>query len=276
MDKTELLYNGKWGIYNGNGDVMFEHMEELKLLDILDGSSVTRGVYTCRPSHAFIFKLSGTSTYTYEDRVLTLKAGQMLFLPKGDSYRVDKITPGDSHYVLFNFEGPVEGAVARIYDTDALARVGDIRLGLSQAWLLGEAWERYRCMSMFYHILEFVARREQVRYADARHLDRIAPALERLRRDIFEPELRLGQLHRLCGVSDTWFRKVFRDNFGVSVQQYVTNKRLSRAAAVLSGGDWDSVAQVARSVGYTDPLYFSRAFARCYGMSPTAYAKKRL
>ena len=255
---------------------MFEHMEEIKLLNILDGVGVTRGFYTVRPSHAFIFKLSGTSSYTFADRVLTLHTGQMLFLPKGSSYRVDKLTAGDSHYVLFNFDGPVEGAVARLYDTDAFARMGDIRPGLSQTWLLGEAWERYRCVALFYHVLEFVARREQVRYADARHLDRIAPALERLRQDIFEPELQLGGLHRLCGVSDTWFRKVFRDNYGVSVQQYVTNKRLSRAAAVLAGGDWDSVAQVARSVGYTDPLYFSRAFTRCYGMSPTAYAKKRL
>ena len=255
---------------------MFENMEELKLLNILDGLCVTRGVYTCRPSHAFIFKLSGASVYTYEDRAMTLRAGQVLFLPRGDSYRVDKITPGDSHYVMFNFDGPVEGARARIYDTDAFAHMGDIRLGLGETWLLGGAWERYRCVAMFYHTLEFVARREQVRYADERHLDRIAPALERLRRDIFDPELRLSELHGLCGVSDTWFRKVFRDNYGVSVQQYVTNKRLSRAAAVLSGGDWSSVAQVAQSVGYTDPLYFTRAFTRRYGMSPTAYAKKRL
>lgn len=256
--------------------IMFEHMEEMKLLNILEGVSVTRGTYTCRPSHAFIFKLSGTSTYTFSDRVLSLQAGQMLFLPKGDSYRVDKITPGESHYVLMNFDGPVAGAQARIYDADAFAYMGDIRSGLGRMWLLGGAWERYRCVAMFYHTVEFVARREQVRYADERHLDRIAPALERLRRDIFEPELRLSELHRLCGVSDTWFRKVFRDNYGVSVQQYVTNKRLGQAAAVLAGGDWSSVAQVAQSVGYTDPLYFTRAFTRCYGLSPTAYAKKHL
>ena len=252
---------------------MFENIENLKLLDIIEGKSVQKGVYTDRASHVLIFKLSGTSVYFFQTGSITLDAGQILFLPSGSSYRVEKISRGESRYVLMNFEGDMQRAVPRLYDADGFADEGLIRSGLGRMWLLGGAAEHYRCLSVFYHALSFVAKLENARYSDIRRLDVIRPGVERLRERIFDPELKVGQLHRLCGVSDTYFRALFKGNFGVGVQQYVTNKRLSQAAAILSGGDFGSVAEVARSVGYADPLYFSRAFTRRYGTNPSAYAR---
>ncbi|MBQ9974615.1 MAG: helix-turn-helix transcriptional regulator [Oscillospiraceae bacterium] len=253
---------------------MFEHIENLKLLEVLEGLSISRGDFTCRPSHALIFKLSGTSVYTFAHRALALSQGQMLLLPKGESYRVEKTTHGDSRYVLMNFDGEMAGATPRVYDTDAFGQMGLVRSGLGRMWRLGSAWERYRCMGVFYNALALAARQEQLDYAAGRHLGRIGPGLEHLREHIFDVELRVGRLHELCGVSDTYFRKVFRENYGMSVQQYVAHKRLSQAAAVLHSGDFDCVAGVARSVGYSDPLYFSRAFARAYGCCPSDYARR--
>ena len=232
-----------------------------------------KGMYTDRASHVLIFKLSGTSVYTFETERITLDAGQMLFIPRGASYRVEKNSRGESRYVLMNFEGDLRRAVPRLYDANGFADEGLIRSGLGRMWLLGGVAEHYRCLSVFYHALSFVAKRENARYSDTRRLALIRPGVEQLRERIFDPELKVGQLHRLCGVSDTYFRTLFKGNFGVGVQQYVTNKRLSQAAAILGGGDFGSVAEVARSVGYEDPLYFSRAFTRRYGISPSAYAR---
>jgi AraC-like DNA-binding protein len=52
--------------------------------------------------------------------------------------------------------------------------------------------------------------------------------------------------------------------------QYVLRYRWQRARMMLANSE-ASVAEVALSVGVTDPFYFSRAFKRLEGMSPRQY-----
>ncbi|MBQ9859228.1 MAG: helix-turn-helix transcriptional regulator [Clostridia bacterium] len=69
-----------------------------------------------------------------------------------------------------------------------------------------------------------------------------------------------------------WFSRLFRRETGSSPQAYLTNLRLTRAAHLLRSTDCP-VGEVARLVGYEDPLYFSRLFARHFGVSPRHYRK---
>lgn len=253
---------------------MFENIEKLKLLDVVEGVSARRGEYTDRFSHAFVCKLSGESTYDFGSRILSLRAGEVLFIPKGASYTVRQTSPGESRYLLMNFDGEIAGAVPRICSLEGFTDAGLIRKDFAQLWLLGGQAERYRCISVFYNVLSLLTRMEGARYADAGRLGVIRPAVDYLREHLFDSALRPGELHRLCGVSDTYFRRIFKANFGVGPQEYVTNKRLAQAAAIISGGDFDSIQQVALSVGFSDPLYFSRMFARRYGSSPSNYKRK--
>ena len=39
--------------------------------------------------------------------------------------------------------------------------------------------------------------------------------------------------------------------------------------SILESGDYDSIAEVSELVGYSDPLYFSKAFKKIYGFSPS-------
>ena len=52
-------------------------------------------------------------------------------------------------------------------------------------------------------------------------------------------------------------------------QEYVLSNRLSYAMHVIESGDFDNVYEVAKSVGFSDPLYFSKVFKKFYGFSPT-------
>jgi AraC-like DNA-binding protein len=55
----------------------------------------------------------------------------------------------------------------------------------------------------------------------------------------------------------------------VTPQEYILSKRLFHARSIIAGGDFDTVAEVAFSVGFTDPLYFSKAYKKAYGISPS-------
>ncbi len=75
---------------------------------------------------------------------------------------------------------------------------------------------------------------------------------------------------RQVGVSRSHLYRVFRRELGMSPSTYLTRFRIHRACQLLRQSDL-SVSAVAASVGYEDPLYFSRAFKREMGESPLSY-----
>jgi AraC-like DNA-binding protein len=54
--------------------------------------------------------------------------------------------------------------------------------------------------------------------------------------------------------------------------RYLHDYRVQRAKDILSS-DYDSVTQVAESVGYNSVYHFSKMFRLYTGISPTEYAK---
>ncbi len=77
------------------------------------------------------------------------------------------------------------------------------------------------------------------------------------------------------GVSRSQLYRAFQTSFGQSPQEYLQKYRISEACALLREGAL-SVAQVAGSVGFNDPLYFSRVFRQIKQCTPTAYQQKNI
>ncbi|MBQ9964185.1 MAG: helix-turn-helix domain-containing protein [Clostridia bacterium] len=73
-------------------------------------------------------------------------------------------------------------------------------------------------------------------------------------------------------VSDSRLRKVFRQEVGVPIGKYINDRVLSAAELQLRYSD-RSVKSISESLGFCDQFYFSRMFARQYGMSPVSYRK---
>jgi len=55
---------------------------------------------------------------------------------------------------------------------------------------------------------------------------------------------------------------------GLSINEYIRNTRLKEAYAMLTKGD-QNVSEVAYTVGFTDPKYFSNCFKKLYGKLPS-------
>lgn len=74
--------------------------------------------------------------------------------------------------------------------------------------------------------------------------------------------------------NQSYFCRLFRDNFGVSFLDYLMLYRISNAKLIMSSENI-SVSQVAERVGFLDASYFSRCFKRIAGISPTEYQKRQ-
>lgn len=62
--------------------------------------------------------------------------------------------------------------------------------------------------------------------------------------------------------------KIFKKIYNTTPQEYVLSNRLSYAKQIIESKDYFSIYEVAKAVGFSDPLYFSKAYKKFYGFSP--------
>ena len=85
-------------------------------------------------------------------------------------------------------------------------------------------------------------------------------------------DLSLAALARLHFCSVSQICHSFKARFGVSIKQYLTQKRMEIARRAISNGE--SVQNVAVQVGFSDYTSFFRTFKQYYGISPSQCKRK--
>lgn len=75
-------------------------------------------------------------------------------------------------------------------------------------------------------------------------------------------------------VNDSYLSNLFRCEVGMTITDYVTERRISRAADLLLATR-DPIKMVAKQVGIMDVHYFSRLFKKRMGKTPSRYREDR-
>lgn len=75
------------------------------------------------------------------------------------------------------------------------------------------------------------------------------------------------------GLERTYLYRLFKKATGFSPQEYLLDYRIRKACELLQNTDLP-IAQISRSVGYEDSLYFSRLFKQYMKSSPSSYRQK--
>lgn len=83
-------------------------------------------------------------------------------------------------------------------------------------------------------------------------------------------DVRIEDIAAEVGLSYPLFRKLFRQMMNMSAQQYLLQLRVQRAADMLMSTD-EPVKNVAYTLGYDQPAYFSYCFHKVMGMTPREY-----
>ena len=249
---------------------MFRNMENLKIISVISGPSSISRTYPKRPYHGLVFKISGESFYQFPTANIAHRCGEVFLIPQGEGpYRVSRVGEDDGRYVLINFTADMDAAQLKIYTPAATAEIRSLMEKMGKELVVHEPGSHYECISLFYKILALLHTQEHRDYIPSDRSSVIAPALAYLKDNLFDPSLRVEALHGLCGVSDTYFRKIFKATVGMSPKQYILDKRLSHAKHILDSGEYNFIYEVAASVGFEDPLYFSKSFKAKYGCYPT-------
>ena len=83
-------------------------------------------------------------------------------------------------------------------------------------------------------------------------------------------KLTLSDLAGKCFYNPSYFSRVFKEKFGMSLVEYITRKRLAFAVKLLSESEL-SVDEISETAGFSDRSGFYHAFAKYIGGAPSDY-----
>lgn len=91
-----------------------------------------------------------------------------------------------------------------------------------------------------------------------------------MQKNCLSKEFSVKEAAKQSFVSETYFRKLFKEEIGISPKRYVINRRIDYAKALIIAG-YFSVGEIADMCGYNDEKHFSTEFKKEVGVSPSKY-----
>lgn len=86
----------------------------------------------------------------------------------------------------------------------------------------------------------------------------------------YDQNITVSKLTKILGISQPYLYKIYKNAFGKSPKAFITDYCINQAKRILSETDM-SIADTARSVGFSDSFAFSKCFSSKQGCSPTEY-----
>ena len=108
---------------------------------------------------------------------------------------------------------------------------------------------------------------------EEKYLQQVNRVIDYINSHLNEP-LRVETLAREVCLSEYHFHRIMRAYLHEPLATYIARQRVERAVMYLQMKNI-RLAQVAEMVGYETPQSLSKAFKQFFGISPTAYRKRR-
>jgi len=100
-----------------------------------------------------------------------------------------------------------------------------------------------------------------------------ADTAEQYIKEHLDEELSVKMLANLAFVSSDHLTRLFKKKFGMTVTDYILDRRMKLAAELLKKPDL-SITMVSNSVGFGNYSYFTEQFKRFSGLTPRDYQKR--
>jgi AraC-like DNA-binding protein len=140
---------------------------------------------------------------------------------------------------------------------------------LSLKWSHRIPWRGLEMMSMVYDLLAEVARSATVEFTPRGWLQAVRARLDR----DFRENLTLAELARGASVAPSTISKLFRQETGTTVHDYLASQRLQEATRLLARDEM-SIAEIATEVGFCDQSHLNRVMRRRLGLTPAAFRRQ--
>ncbi len=229
-------------------------------------------VHNDRPSHGLAFNVSGEKIYNFSDgQAHTLKANEIIFLPRHSDYTVDDIIPGECYAVNFMLSEEAD-FLPFVWHAKNPDKIYSVFRSLEKAFRTKTPGYKIQCKANVYSLLYACISDHSRAYAPSSYLNTLSPAISYIHSNYFKQSISVEHLAALCRVNSSYFRRIFSAEFGTSPIKYINALRLSRAKELLSQTNYD-ICSVSEYSGFGNQYYFLRFFKSETGLTPSAWRK---
>lgn len=95
-------------------------------------------------------------------------------------------------------------------------------------------------------------------------------AVENIVNTNFHNRISIEQISKQIGLDISYLGKLFKDEKGISIKNYLTNVRIKKACELLKNTNYQ-ISDISRSLGYSDQLQFSKIFKKYKLVSPSKF-----
>lgn len=224
-----------------------------------------------RSTHGLCFSLSGKTVYNHNGKTYVSDCNHVVLIPRGATYLHSCTEEGE--FPLINFQttadfAPTDFIVFEIKDPEEYMEEFH---ELERIALLRPKNGHLKAMHILYAILLRLYKTELAKKSRTFHI--IRPAVQYLEDHYVDADLTNCVLAEQAMISEVYFRRVFKENFGVSPKQYIQQLRIAKAKNLLKSNVYSSITTVAEEVGFSNIYQFSTAFKKATGYTPTKYIK---
>lgn len=218
-----------------------------------------------RAHSALSMRLQGSATFRTPEQTVCVEPGDIVYIPAGVDYHID-CTQEELIILHLDAYGQIDPRITVITPQNPQA-ARELLQQLYRQWHERRAGYRSLCTAKMHEL--FAMLEADVQPVSSRQA-LLEPGILYLNSHFADPELTVGILAERSRISQVYFRRLFRQEYGISPGEAIRQRRLQYAARLLANAEC-SVGQAAALCGFPEIKYFSTAFKSAYGVPPSAY-----
>jgi len=239
--------------FDGKLDYMIDN---ISFVNVLRKANFTFPVRTGKEQYTFIFVESGELNYFFTRNGTTLKLtkGNFLFIPKQTPYIVTYTHDNTvAKVIMFDI---ISNTLPEIFNTPIYKNetlFGDIFKTLSRKNINSPVF----LASKIYEIL-YIIEKESI--VIPHKYKKIIPALNEIQKFYFKNE-KLSHYSDMCNMSESNFRKLFKEYTGKTPIEYRNIIRISEARKMIDSGEYN-VQEAAYLTGFNNMSFFYELYKK--------------
>ena len=223
-----------------------------------------------RHSDAIFYIIDGSCTVWFDDGTqFTTNTGDVFYLPRHSVYKIKRNTDL-FRFILCNFrfaEEPIKGAH---FPLEYAKNTEPLFLKLLNLNLSPTLHKYTESMSILYKIYNTLQKSSENQPLNNRKSVLVDKAKQYMDENFSYTELSIPLLSEKAQVSEVYFRKLFKEQYGVSPAKYLTLLRLNHAKGLMRL-PFLSLEECAKQSGFSSVQYFCRLFKKEFNISPGKY-----
>lgn len=231
----------------------------------LETEKVSISHNTGRTYHAVTFRKKADTVLCYGEQEITLEGKSIIFIPENLNY-IRKARNEEMIVILFLAAGEQTEEI-KVYAGKKVEEYEELFEECLHVWKKKEKGYRLKAGELLLRILYQITVEEQ-REQDGGSVS--SQAAELIRRNAENIGFSVTDLACGLGISGAHLRRLFKEEYGMTPKEYLTQYRLKQAKSLLQTG-YFSVKEVAFRSGFGDEKYFATVFKKYCGIPPSRY-----